>query len=629
MVSVIVATYNQRATIARALDGVLAQAGVDFEVIIGDDCSSDGTTLICRDYARRHPGKVRLIERQQNVGVQANYYDCMRQARGEYIADCAGDDEWVDPDKLRMQAALLDANPSMTLCHTAWVCRDARTGATYPPAQPYAMGPVVEAPALLAPTLQHRRGCYVHLCSAMWRRSVIMADLDLNPHIYLNKEWGVEDLQLTALMAAKGSIGYIPATTLAYTVGHSTISSEEDRSKSYRFFDGTTRLTRCLQLHYGVAQSLMAPTYAERLSHMFTLAFGVESPDMCRHALDLAKEYGVKLTPKARLLRAITACPPLWRRAASLLRTPLRRRWQQSTHPLVRAAKFVIWTPWALIKAAPGLFLRAAWRLGLLRPHSQPLHSGEARPKPVIVSLTSYGRRASATAHLAITSMMRQTFKPDRIVLWLDSDHFSDANLPPRLRALKKHGLEVRYCADLLSYKKLIPAALAFPDSYIVTIDDDTYYKPWALEQGYAAQQAHPDAVVCGEAYTVARDAQGAILPYRQWPRRPAADPAATFPVGIGSTWWQPAKLHPHLTRSDLFMALAPRADDIWFYAMARLRGLPVYKFATRRPCIDLDILHQHYRGSSLAATNLYAGGNDAQLAAVAAFYGEEGETPI
>ena len=301
----------------------------------------------------------------------------------------------------------------------------------------------------------------------------------------------------------------------------------------------------------------------------------------------------------------------------------LRLRWRRSRHPLVRLAKFLIWTPWVLALAAPGLCLRATFAVGLIRPHRQPLYRGEPRPHPITVSLTSHGRRVSATAHMAIISIMRQSLKPDRIVLWLDYDNWSDDALPKSLLRLKKHGLEIRYCADLRSYKKLIPAAEAYPGSIIVTIDDDTFYKPTALAKGYAALQAHPNATVAGEVYAISRNSDGAILPYRQWPRRPGADPLDNFPVGIGSTWWQPWKMHPHLTRQDLFTALAPQADDIWFFAMGRLCGMPVYKFTKGKPYIDLDILHQHFHQSSLAATNLYGGANDTQLAAVIDAYPE------
>lgn len=324
-VSVIVATYNQRSTIARALDSVLAQQApdFDFEVIIGDDCSTDGTADVCRQYAAANPGKVRLIAREKNLGVQANYFDCVQQARGEYLADCAGDDQWLSPRKLAMQVAMLNANPAMTLCHTAWVCCNAADASLMPCSNPYTGPQVAPKGSLLVPALRHQPGSYVHLCSAMWRRAPLVDALSRNPDLYLNPCWMAEDLQITSLMAATGSIGYIPEVTMAYTVGGKTISSEEDREKSFRFSLATTRLVQALQEHYAIAPADLADFYSARASHLFTLAFGLVDAEKCRQALDIARQCRVGLSLKAKVLRFLTISPLTWRPIAALLK---RRR---------------------------------------------------------------------------------------------------------------------------------------------------------------------------------------------------------------------------------------------------------------------------------------------------------------
>jgi glucosyltransferase len=100
-ISVIVATYNQEDTIARTLDSVLMQqCHVPIEIILGEDCSTDGTLAVCQRYADEHPDVIRLIANKQNKGLVDNYFDCMLAAQGKYIADCAGDDFWTDPLKL-------------------------------------------------------------------------------------------------------------------------------------------------------------------------------------------------------------------------------------------------------------------------------------------------------------------------------------------------------------------------------------------------------------------------------------------------------------------------------------------------------------------------------------------------
>ena len=107
LISVVVCTYNQEDTIARTLDSILMQqCHVPYEIIIGEDCSTDHTRDICKSYAEKHPNVIRLIANKQNKGVLDNYFDCLLAAQGKYIADCAGDDFWTDPLKLEKEVTI-------------------------------------------------------------------------------------------------------------------------------------------------------------------------------------------------------------------------------------------------------------------------------------------------------------------------------------------------------------------------------------------------------------------------------------------------------------------------------------------------------------------------------------------
>lgn len=110
-VSVIVVTFNQAAYIARCLESILSQeTPFAFEVIVGDDASTDGTTDIVRRIAEQYPGKVRALLHPENLGPFANYRATHLAAKGEYVAHIDGDDCAL-PGKLAEQAALLDAHP--------------------------------------------------------------------------------------------------------------------------------------------------------------------------------------------------------------------------------------------------------------------------------------------------------------------------------------------------------------------------------------------------------------------------------------------------------------------------------------------------------------------------------------
>ena len=121
LVSVFMTTYNHGRFIAQALDGILMQE-VDFsyEIVIGEDKSTDRTREIVCEYQRKHPAKIRLRLSRENLYSQglkpgaAVLYAC----RGKYIAFCEGDDYWTDPKKLQKQVAALEAKPEISACYT-------------------------------------------------------------------------------------------------------------------------------------------------------------------------------------------------------------------------------------------------------------------------------------------------------------------------------------------------------------------------------------------------------------------------------------------------------------------------------------------------------------------------------
>lgn len=115
--SVHVITYNHEAFIAQALDSVLMQeTDFDFEIVIGEDCSTDRTGEIVREYAARHLDKIRLLPREMNLGGRKNWLDVYANCRGEYVALLDGDDHWTSPHKLQKQVELLDARRDLVSC---------------------------------------------------------------------------------------------------------------------------------------------------------------------------------------------------------------------------------------------------------------------------------------------------------------------------------------------------------------------------------------------------------------------------------------------------------------------------------------------------------------------------------
>ena len=246
-----------------------------------------------------------------------------------------------------------------------------------------------------------------------------------------------------------------------------------------------------------------------------------------------------------------------------------------------------------------------------------------ALPGEVILSLTSHPPRF-AMLRRALDSLLRQTVAPDRILLWIADQDL--AQLPNEVRQLESRGLEIRSCADLKSFNKLIPALEAFPDAFIATVDDDILYPVDLLERLVGGSE--PAVITCNRAHRIRRRPDGALAPYFQWELNvadaPAREPSTDIiPIGVGGVLYPPGTLHPMFADRSMFQRLCPQGDDLWFYWCARAAG-------TRHRKVGEAMLLPLLSGSqetNLWAANL-AGGNDRMIAALQAELGPAG-SPI
>ena len=239
----------------------------------------------------------------------------------------------------------------------------------------------------------------------------------------------------------------------------------------------------------------------------------------------------------------------------------------------------------------------------------------------IIVSITSYGKRIHEVA-LTIESIMQQTMKPNRIVLWLD-DSYNGRPLPLSLSLQQRRGLEIAFCPDIRSYTKLIPQLRQTPKDAIITVDDDALYDYDVLEHLIQSHREEPHIIHCCRVHRIKLDATGNILPYAQWDARceeTGINPLF-FLTGVGGVLYPPDSLDPDVFDQKTFLALCPDADDIWFTAMAIKKGTPLNKVYTRNPHGE-DYLDNHLTGADrLSFKNVTQKGNDIQFRAVFSKY--------
>ena len=119
MVSVFMLVYNQEGFISQTLESILHQKTTfPFNIVIGEDCSTDHTRAIIEGYKEQFPDKIKVITSDHNVGLINNFIRTVNQCDGKYIAICDGDDFWTDEYKLQMQVDFLEQHPEYSLVYT-------------------------------------------------------------------------------------------------------------------------------------------------------------------------------------------------------------------------------------------------------------------------------------------------------------------------------------------------------------------------------------------------------------------------------------------------------------------------------------------------------------------------------
>ena len=236
----------------------------------------------------------------------------------------------------------------------------------------------------------------------------------------------------------------------------------------------------------------------------------------------------------------------------------------------------------------------------------------------IIVSLTSFPGRIGRL-WLVIESLLRQTQKPDKIILWLSEEQFPDLQtLPKKLLRLQKRGLEIRLCRDdLRSHKKYYYAMQEFPNDIIITVDDDVFYHSFLVENLIKLNQKFPTCVCCNHCSKI-EVSNDVIQPYVSWKNQPLAESPGydIFPIGIGGVLYPPHVLHPTVFNSAAFVKYCFMADDIWLNAMTKqAKNMAVKSFYNS--CY-LPVMN--FRNITLTSKNVNEGFNDGQLAAVRAF---------
>ena len=248
--SVAVITYNQQDTIAQTLDSILCQKGVfDLEVVVGEDCSTDNTWAICKEYVGRYPEQVVLLENTSNLGIMANFARVMKACTGEYVGICAGDDYWCDEQKLQKQLDYMTAHLECGVCTTGGYRYLVRRDEMVPgiaPLQPIVDGDVSRHYF----SESYQGGVYAMPLSMLFKRE-LLEHIDFN--VFIEHGFPVEDYPMQAIMAMHTRWGHIDDLTVVYRVySESATFISYDHPKYMHYHQGLMEIRRYLRDKYAL-----------------------------------------------------------------------------------------------------------------------------------------------------------------------------------------------------------------------------------------------------------------------------------------------------------------------------------------------------------------------------------------
>ena len=226
------------------------------------------------------------------------------------------------------------------------------------------------------------------------------------------------------------------------------------------------------------------------------------------------------------------------------------------------------------------VFEQADLRKNMVRPTVSMFHLGvnrEKRETEIVLSLTSHPGRIN-TAYLTIATLLNQSYKPDHIVLWLAKEQFpyKENGLPSKLLKMKKNGLEIKWYKDIRPYKKLIPSLKEYPDSVIITVDDDWYYRIDLIERLIQEHKKHPNEIISNKITHPLFDMEGKLIGRKKQEELTGSSSYLNKLVGSDGVLYPPHSLDLEVF-SEEFMEIAPTNDDIWFWAMAVKNGTKIY----------------------------------------------------
>ena len=236
LISVVIPSYNRADTVGQTIESILAQkVDADIEIVIGDDCSTDNAREVLEQYRQKYPDIIRLFLREQNKGLGANWAQCVKDCRGEFICNCDNDDYWHNPHKLQLQLDYMESHPESNICITNHRTHNRTTGE------------IKECKAEINHSdIQQSMwgGCYFCNATIMYRADFLKVHLDLDE--FIKRHLSLQDWPAWVILTAYTDIDVLQESTATWCIETVSITRPDSVERLAKRYQGDKEVCRYL-----------------------------------------------------------------------------------------------------------------------------------------------------------------------------------------------------------------------------------------------------------------------------------------------------------------------------------------------------------------------------------------------
>jgi glycosyltransferase involved in cell wall biosynthesis len=282
----------------------MQQTQFQFEIVIGDDASTDGTREICNSYKNSFPELITLNLAEVNQGILKNNISTLKMCRGKYIAMLEGDDYWTNPLKLQNQTEYLERHDEVSLVHTNWDDFVQETKTIFKNTRPvtpckseYEENPIQRINNFMVNDYYGTR-----LSSFFFRKEDLVNAIAKDSDLFLNPEYPSNDIQIVVELLNLGRFHCINESMVCYRILNESKSISTDIQNQTQYALGCLKVRLYLIKKYNLPDVTFLNCFNNTLSGLLSYSFSSQNLKVTNDIQTLILKYNFKLSMRKRIL---------------------------------------------------------------------------------------------------------------------------------------------------------------------------------------------------------------------------------------------------------------------------------------------------------------------------------------